>query len=520
MRNIFFILASLMLVSHTAQASQASRQVHYEIRYVADTTPWLEVTVTFEGDGGGMVSLFLPMVQMRDGVNISRISDIEVLSDYSELNLVRDNQYMLHHAPDGFGTIRYRITGLFEEAPNYARPWETSQLVTNRYVHLQIGSSFALPSWGFNDYSWDEDIEVQVSWSGLPDRWTVADSFGSGTEPRRFHTSVRNLFEARVVAGRFRVASRTVSGTRLQVAILGDWDFSVRQYANRVADYAEAYHDFWNDSDQKGYLAALIAIDGPGDHVSELALSANANTNGSTIFATQDTPLMFLERTISHEYLHRWISNAFGQPEPPHQASRWFSEGFTNFYAAYIPYRAGVISEFEFLMWNAETFMKHEASPHQSVTQQEMVDGWGFDTSLRNVPYWRGHMLAANWHSAIAEASEGDLYLHDILFELREQQDALRDAGELWGWSSETIVSLMDTHGYDFVREDYQTILVEGGEVALSAATTGPCLLPRQADDQAEGLVLGALSFPTGPIKRQDMTDAQRAACRIWLDLD
>jgi len=524
--RLFLVLIGLMMFA--PGAAFAHQQVYYEIRYVDDPVPWLEVTATFSSDGGGFVSLFLPTTVMRDGVNQSRISDVEILSAFSELNLVSGNHYYFNFAPDGTGILRYRISGTVQELPDFATPWTTSQIVTNRYVHLSASNTLALPSWAIDGYDWDEDIAVRIDWLDLPRRWTTADSFGRGRTSRRFHSSVIDLFGSRFVAGNLATATRNVHGTRIQIAMLGRWPFGVRQYANRVAAMAQAHHDFWGDDRSGGYLATLIPIDGPlgylGEGNEELAQSANANTNASTIFATQSTPLSRLEGTISHEYLHRWIEAAFGNAEAPIQASRWFTEGFTSFYASYIPLQAGVTDHSDFLFAMMHPYLSREFSSYANASQDEMIEGWSYGGVMTSVPYWRGHLLAADWQAAIQEATDGEMHLHDILFEFRAQQDALRESGEPWMWNSESLISLMETHGFDFAREDYQRVLVGGGELELSAATNGPCLIPEQASYSApsEGAapLFGGVAFPAGAMSEDDMSADQRAACRAWLDLD
>ena len=524
---VFFGWMVLALAPATALAHQS---VHYEIRYVADEAPdappWLEITATFESDGSGLVSLYIPTSIDRDRRNQSRITDLEVVSEFSELTdhtYQAANQYTLYHAPDMPGIIRYRLHGLAEELQSFAAPWQTSQIVTRGFVHLDASAALAIPSWGVDGYDWDEDVSVRITWHDLPTRWTTADSFGHGREPRRFHSSVIDLFESRLVAGPFRVSSRFVGGSRIQVAVLGRWDFTPRQYARAVTDIAWAHHEFWNDEDQAGYLATLIPIESFLDAEITTALAANADLNASSIFTSRGRSLSQIRSTISHEYLHRWIEAAFGMPEPPIEASRWFTEGFTNFFAAYVPFRAGVIDELEFLLWHGDAFAKRDRAPQSGVSQDEMVEGWSFNSGLASVPYWQGHLLAANWQARIVADTDGAVHLQDVLFEFREAQDQLRARGEPWVWSSESLVEIMEGRGFDFARRDYQTVLLDGEPLEVGSETAGPCLVPvlREHDNRpSEGLTFGGVSFPFGPVAQGEMSRGQRAACRVWLDLD
>ncbi len=514
------VLTAVFIVSRNTSTRQS---VQYDIRYVADEVPWLEVTVTFSGDGTGALSVRLPAADEFGESFDTGVTDLEMLSPYSMIDYGERGQYRLSHAVDGHGVLRYRISGVETHTIDFSTVSETYQIVSQDFIHLTLNGSLPVPYWPINRYNADAEVDVRISWHDLPNGWTVADNFGRGQGTRRFRSTARQLAESRLVAGDFQTTSRNVDGVQIQIAVLGVWPFSLNEYAVEVVAFAKVHREFWGDESREGYLSTLIAIDDFQSGSDQPRDIAHADRNGSTIFTTRDTPLELLRHTISHEYLHRWFGGAFGFPEPPYQVTRWFNEGFTNFYAAYIPYRAGEVDQFEYLLWLSMSLFNQAGSEHRNATQQDVVEGFGNSNSLALVPYWRGHMLAANWHTMISQATGGELSLHDLLFEFREAQDTLRENGERWVWNSETIVEVLERHGFNFARADYQRVLVEGGDLPLSQGMIGPCFIPDPAVINGPDDPPSSIDFPESffeVLEEGQMTVDERAACRAWLDLE
>jgi predicted metalloprotease with PDZ domain len=122
-------------------------------------------------------------------------------------------------------------------------------------------------------------------------------------------------------------------------------------------------------------------------------------------------------RLLAHEIFHHWNPMSMG-PMAEDEALRWFFEGFTAYYEAVIPLRAGLLSYGEYLDYLNRRLREYQTSPLRKLTIAEWQkvphsSGPGYELS-----YSRGAVLALWADAAIRERSEGKSSLDNVMLDL------------------------------------------------------------------------------------------------------
>ncbi|GAB3278389.1 peptidase M61 [Parahaliea aestuarii] len=133
-----------------------------------------------------------------------------------------------------------------------------------------------------------------------------------------------------------------------------------------------------------------------------------------------------LRSTLSHEMFHTYqprLVSASGD-QRDELALSWFNEGLAVFYQREFPFRAGMMSEQEYV----DDLNFHAARYYTSIMQEApnsaVPDGFWRDTRIRTLPYDRGFLYFATVDEAVRKASGNTRSLDDLVKALRNTMDS------------------------------------------------------------------------------------------------
>lgn len=132
-----------------------------------------------------------------------------------------------------------------------------------------------------------------------------------------------------------------------------------------------------------------------------------------------------LRSTLSHEMFHtfqpRMEAPSGDQKEA--LALSWFNEGLAVFYQREFPYRAGMMTNREYLDDLNFHAARYYTSAMARVPNSDVPEGFWRDTRIRTLPYDRGFLYFATVDESLRSASGGSRSLDDLVKELRRMMD-------------------------------------------------------------------------------------------------
>jgi predicted metalloprotease with PDZ domain len=322
----------------------------------------------------------------------------------------------------------------------------------------------------------ERELDIGLTWTGFDSAgWNVVSSFGAGASALRVHASLNEFRHASFIAGDLRVHTKTIHGRPLCVAIAGrEWGFDDGEFLVLAASIVESERAFFDDWDVPYYLISLIPV-GKKDP----GRTSIGGTGLTHSFATFLLPGMELkagsqdarqvQHLLAHEMFHEWNGRIVRRVDPE-ELVYWFSEGFTEFFARRILYRAG--------RWTCEQYAEdvdasitgYMLSPVRNARVERIREDFWKDRGVAELPYRRGDVVAMMLDHAIRERSHGARSLDDLMRDLvakgrtgaRVDNDSLLAAFE------------RETDA-DFAAR-VRRIVIDGETAELDPETFGACL--------------------------------------------
>ena len=182
-----------------------------------------------------------------------------------------------------------------------------------------------------------------------------------------------------------------------------------------------------------------------------------------------ETPIDNLKSLLAHEMLHAWVRGFDGLADGTAAlASSWYSEGLAVHYQRLLPWRAGLMSDEEFLYDLNSTAARYYTNIMINVPNEDVPAGFWRDTRIRVLPYDRGSLYFAALNADIQAATNGDLSLDDLVREMLSDRRADIPLTEAhWREKLEAVL------GEDGIA-DFDAMLA-GGEVQPPSDAFGPC---------------------------------------------
>lgn len=454
----------------TAPARRAPlRGLRYELCYRVPArggTPVLQVDMLLTGDPSGRTAVFLPgrWAFVRDFSKWVR--GLRVLTPGAGIQPGPKPYYRLVvHPPGARLHLRYEVVA---RAPVPALGQQ------NRYYHLFrragfqfVGHAvFAIPAWPAM-----KRRPVELRWVNPPQRWALANSFGAGRAVQRINASLFELRHAIYLGGDYRVHRRTVRGRPVVLAIRGRWKFTDRALAALVKKTVRLQRAFWRDDRFPHFLVAVMPLPGPC-----CAFGGLGFTNSVALFLNTAGAIgPELRWLVVHELFHAWLGDRI-RPAHLDQRHRWFFEGVTEYFAHLLILRHYTRSLPAYVAEVNEKIRAYWRSGQRTASLSQMLAGlWG-NKDLYRLAYWRGHLLASNWHAAHHRATRGTEGLGGLM---RRLYAHVRKSGKRF--TVDMLSTLTRRRNPGWIARTVKKHIVDGQLLRPDPRGLGPCvtLAPR-----------------------------------------
>ncbi len=305
---------------------------------------------------------------------------------------------------------------------------------------------------------------ITVRWKPMPG-WTQVSSYGDAQE--LVTTATLDEFRDAVflASDRLHLVRRTINGTRLVVAIVNDFAFGDDALADLATRVVTAQRAFFAETGPPFFLITAVPL---GDAKGPAAQYGGTGlTNSFAVFLSKrfaDT--RNLAWLLGHELFHTWNGRVI-QPDPPEELMYWFSEGFTNFYARRLLYRAGIVDLDGYVKQLDDELAQYTLTPVRDQPNQAIREGFWKSHDLERLPYQRGDVLALILDRAlVAHGSSLDALMKALVTEGR--------AGGTVG--VDKLLARFAALATPAIAAQLKATIVDGALLAIDPQLLAPCL--------------------------------------------
>jgi predicted metalloprotease with PDZ domain len=182
---------------------------------------------------------------------------------------------------DWDGPLRESVRHRVHLDPNYI------EVTSNALVHPRLDQSAF--------------VDCTFQWNVLP-QWSIATSFGAGTQRQTYRGPWDTVQNALFVAGDFRIHKLKMGKGSLVIAIRGKWSVPDEQAISQIVNIIRVERAFWKNQDFPYFLVTLVPFgqrqDGSGGVGFTNAFSLHTSPEG-----TFSAGLLSL---LAHGVFHTW----------------------------------------------------------------------------------------------------------------------------------------------------------------------------------------------------------------------
>ena len=424
--------------------------------------PALEVTMQLQTGDASHTELRVPhsWANIRD---YDGIVGLQLIGDEGGRLVETDDPEIVRveHEPHARLTVGYVVVPTYEQLDHSTHRLPT--IDEEHFVALGRGI-LVIPSR-------DEELvrDILLDWSELPASWEVANSMGVDERTQSLQTSVAVLLGQSFAGGSYHRISDEHNGVPVEFLIHDNWVDSIEEFTGTVHQLKSAGTDLFGDHAHDFMLVTVHPLD-----VEQPESYGLAGQNSVQLWLGHDAeldskwPLLL----TSHEVVHIWNGQTL---HPPFEASSeytWFSEGVTDYYAARLLIREGLIDLEEYLRIRNQQLFEYEVSPHHTASNDELAQLRWQDADARRLPYLRGAILAMTWDTSIRQATDKKVSLDDVMMQLFEQTRE-NDSKLTWQLLNEVLEPLWADG-----PQEVDNLVRSGEELIPHHQALGPCVEP------------------------------------------
>lgn len=390
-------IIALVVGSLTAMRHAPSRGLDYTFTLAHDSSgaPIVNIAATFPPSADTLTHLVHPTswageTSLEHGLsNVDVQAPAKIVGDSDGAYLVvhpRGTALSVHYTlkQDWTGPLRY---------PQYHRA-----IVSDTYVVFNAQNGLLFP-----DRHSDRTVPINVTWRGVPTEWVVTTSFGGGLVQHGM-VNAPQLVDASFAAGRFR---RTVNGG-LSIAIGGTWRFADTAFAGILERVYKAERAFWRDQKARPYFVVLLPMDRRG------GIGGTAFTGGFVSIADTTSVATGVGLNVAHELFHEWNGHELRTPNPE-GPDKWFSEGFTDYYADRMSREAGLLSDSGYVDRVNSAIRRYYMSPMHGSDRATIATEYWQKTEAKDYPYTQGYTFALFLNRELPALTNGKTTLDDVM---------------------------------------------------------------------------------------------------------
>jgi predicted metalloprotease with PDZ domain len=251
------------------------------------------------------------------------------------------------------------------------------------------------------------------------------------------------------------------------VAIRGKWSFTDGEAVSEIQKVLAAEREFWGDYDFLYYLVTLKPFEVQGG-----SSDGSAFTNAFWLYLPRGQTFSYgVQYLLAHESFHAWNPHKMGVLREPEASEKWFSEGFTVYYADLLLMRSGLLSLPEYIERMNRRIRDYESSPVKNLSNKEVVTRYK-EESVNQLPYVRGPILALWLDGQIRGQSKNKSSLDAVMLTLVRQSSGRR-AMEL---TSQRVMQVAGKHLNRKSRKVMYRLVEEGVSIPIPDFVKNPCV--------------------------------------------
>ncbi len=227
--------------------------------------------------------------------------------------------------------------------------------------------------------------------------------------------AVSDLASTLAVTGAYRIHETEVAGTRLALAIAGEWLFRDEDLFRVIRDVVSREISMFGSSPHGKHLFVCDVnpvrggngFDHYGVHFAgSMLLLLDRGMDGSHLF---DTPMSM----VAHEFFHNWNGEVL---QPSDDAFMWFTEGATVYYSYRVLIDTGIITQAQYERKTATIHRRYLDNPYlPDIAIGEAANRDLSDKDMVNMLYDGGFLAAEALDRDIAMATSGRMSLMDVM---------------------------------------------------------------------------------------------------------
>jgi predicted metalloprotease with PDZ domain len=487
---VWFIAASVC----GAQCKFPSKTDGRVLTYIVDPTVTpestvLHITLKFQGNAEGTEEIEFPTEwageKLRGIINLHGSSSDTVLIDTAE-----QGHKTLRYPPGQPVILTYDMvkdwTGRFNH------PAQFHGTLLPEYIEINGDNALVHPKMDSQT-----PLTANFDWQKIPATWVLATSFGTSSGPddrcQTFSGPWSTLEDSLFTAGDFRVYHFQIGKQPAVLIIRDKWTFSDEEAIAAIQRAVGSVRSFWHDDNFPYFLVTLKAFDNDKD-----SGDGSAFTNAFWMYMSRQDPLSHYLPTLVHETFHTWNPRRMGgrSDADDNKPVEWFREGFTQYYADLLAYRAGLET--------LNTYLENVNHDMRTYRTSESA-------------YGRGRVIAVWLDWQIRENSNNKNSLDNVMFDMVREGNQPLTNGRILQTAGRYLPPAM--------RTELQQAVEQNGFPQLAGATIGPCV--RAAIDDLPTFDLGfdlaasrksnivTAVDPDGPAFKAGLRDGQQMNGRI-----
>lgn len=230
----------------------------------------------------------------------------------------------------------------------------------------------------------------------------VANSFAANDFNQKIISTSDNVLGGLYIGGDYRLQKNSVKGGVIWTALRGKWSFSDEDFTAIVTKIITQEREFWGDHHFNNFLVSMIPIGSRYNAGGSALVDAFQMFSGDS--ATLDNHMLHM---IAHENFHLWngLQLSFDISEDNEVYYKWFTEGFTDYYAKLINLRSGLVSFKDYIDDYNQRIIEYYSSPANRMTIAELAKNYWQNNNTILLPYQQGEILAHNWNAQIKQAT-------------------------------------------------------------------------------------------------------------------
>ncbi len=389
----------MALAATPTQARGQADTLRYTFRYDRSAPgPRLEVDVDFRGDRTGITRLEIPTSWAGEDSLWKAIVEFDAGPGVT-LGPLIDGVRMLGHLPGARVHLHYVLQQDWTGPLRY--PLYHRVVVDSTRVVFNQSNALVFP-----DRMGSATPVLQIRWTGLPQTWRILTSFGlkatfSGP------VSLREFSGASFAAGDFQLVSPASDGG-VTIEAQGAWRFTDPDFAQMVRALWRAETGFWGAPAFHDPFVLLLPI------ADAHTVTGTAFTAGFVAAADSTVELAALGRLLAHELFHLWNGQRLAATRGEARY-KWFTEGFTDYYADRIFRDLGRYSDSVYLARVNAVLRTYYASPARRARRDEVAARYFADPDWKAYPYAQGYALALNLEAALPRWSRSAFDLDSLM---------------------------------------------------------------------------------------------------------